>query len=206
MITINNEFNPELSQELSPELSLPPESDAKKYIDSNYSAHYIENGQLRQRPYNWKLFDQMYNDAKRLKIPYNTIIAMMANVGIESGGYEDAQAIDWNHKKGTPWRNLPKGGRGLIQFVGGNVPKNQLQYLYNSVLTPATSENYWIGGDTYRKGLHQGIYNIKDAVTHYRKRFVRPGVFGDAYNLANHLSKVYKKYQQGNKIITINGI
>jgi hypothetical protein len=32
----------------------------------------------------------MYNDAKRLKIPYNTIIAMMANIGIESGGYEDA--------------------------------------------------------------------------------------------------------------------
>lgn len=204
MITINNEFNPELSQELSPELSPPPKSDAKKYIDSNYASHYIENGQLKSRPYNWELFDQMYNDAKRLKIPYNTIIAMMANVATESGGHKDAQAINWNHKKGTPWKYLPNGGQGLIQFIG-EVPQNQLQYLYDSVLKPATSKNYWIGGDTYRSGLQKGIYNIKDAVTHYRKRFVRPGVFGDAYKLAEYFSKIYKKYQQGNKI-TINGI
>lgn len=200
MITINNEFNPSQVLELSP----PPESDAKKYVDSNYTSHYIENGQLKSRPYNWELFDQMYGDAKRLKIPYNTIIAMMANVATESGGHKDAQAINWNHKKGTPWKYLPNGGQGLIQFIG-EVPQNQLQYLYDSVLKPATSKNYWIGGDTYRSGLQKGIYNIKDAVTHYRKRFVRPGVFGDVYKLAEYFSKIYKKYQQGNKI-TINGV
>lgn len=194
-------LNPELNLEPEMGLAAPPDADWD-YLNKTVGGGFIidNNGQLKQRPMNKSTFDNLYNEGKRLKIPYNTLMAIMTNVALESGGHEDQRQIDWNHKKGTPWRYLPNGGVGLIQFTGQAIPKNQRQYLYNSILNPYHPQtNYWGGRDTYRSGLQRGIYNLNDSITYYRKYFVRPGKpnYPTAYKIGQQFSKMYKKYDIG---------
>lgn len=185
-------------------MMMPVPSPYKDFIDKNYNSHYIDNkGQLKNRIYNWDTFDKMYKEGKSRKIPYNTLIALMSNVAVESGGYEDQRQIDWNHKKGTPWRYLPNGGQGLLQY--NIVPKNQRQAIYDSVMTPHNSEtNYWKGRDTHRSRLSRGEYNLKDSIKHYRLNYVRPGApaLEKTYIIGNYLSRIYPRYQQGGNIFS----
>ena len=206
MFTVNNEILE--WPEMQTELLMPVGDDHRSYLNKKYGSNYIQNGKLLSRPLNWSTFDAMYNEGKKLGIPYNTLIGIMANVAVESGGYEEQRQINWNHKQGTPWTYLNKGGTGLIQFTGQAVPKNQRQYLYDSVLKPFHSQtNYWKGRDQYRSGLQRGAYNLRDSILHYRLNFVRPGkpAMDKAYDIGDRLSKIYKKYSEGNKI-NINGV
>lgn len=180
----------------------------KEYLDNTYGSNYIVNGQLKHRGFNWNTFDAMYNDAKRLGIPYNTIIGIMANVGLESGGYEDQRQINWKHANGTPWEYLANGGVGLLQFTGQAVPKNQKQHIYDSVLKPHNVQsNYWSDKDTSRSGLSKGSYSIRDATRIYRLKYVRPGAVSlpKAYDIGNYLSKIYQVYFNGGKIYLKGG-
>lgn len=195
--------SPELNSELGIETTnTQPHWD---YLNKTYGNNYIVNGSLKSRPLNKSTFDSLYSEGRKLGIPYNTLIAIMANVALESGGYEDQRQINWNHKKGTPWTYLNKGGTGLIQYTGTSVPKNQRQSLYDSILKPYNSQtNYWGGRDTYRSGLQKGIYNLNDSIKHYRTQYVRPGKSNlpGAYDIGNYFSKIYKKYRSGGKLLS----
>lgn len=196
MITVNNTPVLEDFYEPAPKL----DNSHRQYLDNTYGSNYIVNGQLKHRGFDWNTFDNLYNEGKKLGIPFNTMIGIMANVAIESGGYEGQRQINWNHKKGTPWTYLDSGGVGLLQFTGQAVPKNQRQYLYNSIINPYHSQsNYWLGGDTYRSGLQKGVYNLDDSIKYYRTQFVRPGkpALEKALDIGRRFSKIYQKYFKG---------